>query len=53
MSYHHLTIAEREVISQMHFSGDSLGKIAKSLGRDRSTISREITRNSQPDRVTV
>jgi IS30 family transposase len=50
MSFHHLTIEEREVISQMNYSDASLSQIAKSLGRDRSTISRELSRNSLPDR---
>lgn len=45
MPYCHLTLAEREVISQMHYCGKSLKQIADALGRHRGTISREIRRN--------
>ena len=48
MPEHHLTLAEREVISQMHYSGASLSVIGKALGRHRGTISREIARNTMP-----
>lgn len=48
MPQHHLTLAEREVISQMRYSGESLSKIGKALGRHRGTISREIERNRLP-----
>lgn len=48
MPHHHLTLAEREVISQMHFSGASFSKIGKALGRHRGTILREIARNTLP-----
>jgi IS30 family transposase len=44
----HLTLCEREVISQMLYSGASLSAIGKTLGRHRGTISREINRNTQP-----
>ena len=46
MPYRHLTLAEREVISQTHFSGASRSKIGKALGRQPGTISREIERNT-------
>lgn len=42
----HLTIDEREVISQMRASGRSLTEISGVLGRDKSVISRELKRNS-------
>ncbi len=45
MPYHQLTIEEREVISQMHYSKCSQAEIARRLGRSRSTISRELRRN--------
>jgi transposase, IS30 family len=41
-----LSFMEREKISQMHFAKASGVEIAKALGRSRSTISRELTRNS-------
>jgi IS30 family transposase len=46
----HLTISEREKISQMHFAKASNTEIAAALGRSRSTIQRELKRNS-PDGV--
>lgn len=45
MAYCHLRAEEREVISRMHEAGDSKTKIAKALGRSRSTICRELKRN--------
>mgnify|MGYP001075408829 CR=1 FL=1 len=48
MPQDHLTLWEREVISQMRYSGASLGSIGKALGRPRGTISREINRNTPP-----
>lgn len=47
--YTHLTREEREVISQMHFAGQSNGAIARKLGRAPSTIGRELTRNAATD----
>lgn len=41
-----LTFLERERISQMHDAGASRAEIATELGRARSTIGREIKRNS-------
>jgi len=46
MSYHQLTLEEREVISQMHYSGAGPARIARRLNRSPSTISRELNRNS-------
>lgn len=41
-----LTLVEREKISQMYFAKVSKSEIAKALKRDRTTIQREIKRNS-------
>ena len=46
MPEHHLTLAEREAISQMHYSGACPSAIGKALDRHRGTISREIERNT-------
>lgn len=45
MAYGHLRPEEREVISQMHATGASSKAIGAALGRDPSTISRELRRN--------
>lgn len=47
MSYHHLTTFERAKIGFLLEYGFSQTSIAEHLGRSRSTISREIKRNSQ------
>ena len=47
MSYHHLSLAERERISQLRFVGASPSAIARDLGRDKSTLSRELWRNGE------
>ncbi|MGH7200290.1 MAG: helix-turn-helix domain-containing protein, partial [Planctomycetaceae bacterium] len=44
MPYGHLTAQEREVISQMRFSGKGPTEIGRALGRDKGTISRELRR---------
>lgn len=41
--YKHLDIFERETLSQLLLRGGSLTDIAKVMGRDKSTISREIS----------
>jgi IS30 family transposase len=41
----HLTLEEREVIAQRNASGKFPTAIAEELGRDKSTISRELRRN--------
>ena len=45
MPYVHLSERERDVIAQLHFSGTSQAGIARELGRDKGTISRELVRN--------
>jgi IS30 family transposase len=45
-SYSHLSKIEREEINQLNLAGLSARKIAKKLGRNVSTISRELQRNS-------
>lgn len=44
----HLTLEEREVISQMNYAGHKPVEIARRLGRDPGTISRELKRNVVP-----
>jgi transposase, IS30 family len=44
--YTRLSIMEREKIYQMKLNGESVSNMAKILGRDKSTIYREIKRNS-------
>ena len=41
----HLTHKEREIVAQMHHDRRKQGEIATRLGRDPSTISRELRRN--------
>ena len=48
MSYQQLTLEEREVISQMHYSGSGPTAIARRLDSSPSTISRELRRNCSP-----
>lgn len=43
--YHHLSISEREKILTLRLQGESLRTIAAELGRNVSTVSREISRN--------
>ena len=45
MSYIHLTIEERTSIAHLHNQGVSFRQIAKTIGRNVSTIKREIDRN--------
>lgn len=44
--YTQLTSHERDLIAVHHANGYSLSDIAKMIGRNKSTISRELTRNS-------
>ena len=48
MSYIHLTIEERTSIAYLHKQGVSLRQIAKTIGRNVSTIKRELDRNYTP-----
>lgn len=48
-SYVHLSLQERDVITIMLAEQHSLGDIAQALGRSKSTISRELKRNSSPE----
>ena len=47
-TYVHLTAEERDQISALKAAGYSLRQIAQALGRDHSTISRELRRNAPP-----
>jgi IS30 family transposase len=48
MTYHQLTLADRIAISTLGQEGLNASQIAQRLGRHRSTISRELRRNSRP-----
>jgi len=43
-TYRHLTLFERETVSELLIQGESLSDIAKAIGRHKSTLSREISR---------
>lgn len=45
MSYTHFTLEERECLLKLYYEGKNFSRIAKELGRHRSTIKREIERN--------
>ena len=45
MRYEHLSLEEREVLSQLAMCGVPQSVIARDLGRDKGTISRELRRN--------
>ena len=45
MSYHHLTALERCHIYELHVEKVALSEIARQVGRNKSTISRELRRN--------
>jgi len=47
--YTHLTQEERTLISHYHDNGISIGEIGRKLSRNKSTISRELRRNSNKD----
>lgn len=42
----HLTLTERDILYRMKRAGKSFAEIAEALGRDRSTIYREVNRNT-------
>lgn len=44
--YRHLSIEEREEIMCLRREGAGVGRIAREIGRDKSTVSRELSRNS-------
>ena len=44
--YTHLQLEERVLISHYHDNGRSVGEIAHAVGRSKSTVSRELSRNS-------
>lgn len=44
--YRHLSIEEREEIMCLRREGEGVGQIAREIGRDKSTVSRELGRNS-------
>jgi IS30 family transposase len=46
--YRHLSLEDRETISEMKQQGHTVSEIAEVLGRFKSTISRELKRNSTP-----
>ena len=48
MSYIHLTIEERASIAHLRNQGASLRQIAKAIGRNASTVKRELDRNFTP-----
>ena len=47
-SYSHLSEDERDQIGILRAAGRSMGAIARSLGRAKTTISRELQRNALP-----
>ncbi len=51
MNYKHLSIEERSCIRKYYVEGLSYRKIAKLIGRNVSTISREIRRNCEVARM--
>ena len=46
--YKHLSAEERDQIAVMRAEGESFGEIAHTLGRNKSTICREVWRNRSP-----
>ncbi len=48
-TYHQLTSGERHELAALRRQGHSKSEIARSLGRHRSTICREVARNSRKD----
>ena len=51
MSYKHLSIEEREKLQLMLWQKQSVRDIAKELGRNPSSISREINKNRRCDGI--
>lgn len=50
MKYQHFSIEERERIQEMLWQNSSIRDIARALGRNPSSVSREIQRNKPPER---
>ncbi|MFZ5559391.1 MAG: helix-turn-helix domain-containing protein, partial [Patescibacteria group bacterium] len=50
MQYKHLSIEEREFIQRELWTNSSIPDIAKSLNRSPGSISRELQRNSSPEK---
>jgi len=50
MSYTHFTAAERAVLEHLHRNGESQREIARQLGRQPSSISRELKRGKPTER---
>jgi len=48
--YRHLKVTERERLARMYYEGYSLVEMAKALRRNKSTISRELSRNGSSRR---
>ena len=46
--YKQLTVGERDLIGALKAAGKSMRDIGKEIGRDKSTISRELRRNGPP-----
>ena len=49
--YDQLDLSERIEIYRLHAAGKSQGEIAETIGRSRSTINRELRRNSKPTKA--
>jgi len=47
--YNHLSLEERDNITIMKSEGKTLSEIARVIGRNKGTISRELQRNSSPE----
>ena len=47
--YEHLTMTERDKITELLYERKTISEIAKALGRHKSTISRELKRNSSSE----
>ena len=44
--YSHLSLCEREDVMVLRHLGMSVGEVARRIGRSKSTVSRELARNS-------
>lgn len=44
--YSHLSVTERELLAKLYYEGHGPSDIARTLGRDKATISRELSRNA-------